>query len=78
MLAREMKAHHLARADEILSAVQMEADATAYELVKVVFPQLNGFAIMLGVSEIVGHLDLLEDGGALVRTSEPPFRYHEA
>jgi hypothetical protein len=39
------------------------------------FPTIADFSVMLGVSEVVGHLDLLEDDGRLVRSGERPTRY---
>jgi glyoxylase-like metal-dependent hydrolase (beta-lactamase superfamily II) len=75
-LATAMAVHHHDRADEILTAVRhIGGDATPYELVGAVFPELTGFSIMLGISEIVGHLDLLEADGAVARTDDTPHRY---
>jgi hypothetical protein len=33
---------------------------------------------MLGVSEILGHLDVLEDDGRIIRTDHTPHRYTAA
>lgn len=75
VLARAMRAHHHDRADEILSALRRTGEPTPYELVGAVFPELTGFSIMLGISEIVGHLDLLEADGAVARSGAAPHRY---
>lgn len=77
-LATAMRHHHDSRADEILAAVRRLGAATPYELSGELFPDIRDFSVMLGVSEIVGHLDLLEDAGRLVRTSDVPYRYGAA
>lgn len=74
-LAASMRLHHGARADEILGIVDRLGGATPYELCGELFPTIADFSVMLGVSEVVGHLDLLEDDGRLVRSGERPTRY---
>jgi hypothetical protein len=74
-LAEAVRVHHHERAEQIHQAVRDTGEPTAFELVRSVFPQLDGFSIMLGVSEIVGHLDLLEAAGSLTRTADTPHRY---
>jgi glyoxylase-like metal-dependent hydrolase (beta-lactamase superfamily II) len=74
-LAGAMVTHHHDRADEILAAVRRSGEPTPFELVGAVFPDLTGFSVMLGISEIVGHLDLLEADGAVARTDTTPHRY---
>ncbi|MDP1819801.1 MAG: MBL fold metallo-hydrolase [Acidimicrobiales bacterium] len=74
-LTTSMRHHHDARADEILGIVERLGDATPYELSGELFPNIADFAVMLGVSEVVGHLDLLEDDGRLVRGTQHPQRY---
>ena len=70
--------HHDSRADEILEIVRRLGEATPYELSGELFPHIRDFSIMLGVSEVVGHLDLLEDEGRLVRSETAPHRYAPA
>jgi hypothetical protein len=53
-------------------------DATPYELCGEMFPNIKDFAVMLGVSEILGHLDVLEDDGRIIRTDHTPHRYTAA
>ncbi len=55
--------HHLSRADEILAHIARLGEPTAYELSRVVFPRIEGFEILLSISEILGHVDLLVDQG---------------
>src|SRR3546814_2794087 len=66
-----MRHHHDSRADEILEVIRRLGEATPYELSGELFPHIRDFSIMLGVSEVVGHLDLLEDDGKLVRRGHP-------
>jgi glyoxylase-like metal-dependent hydrolase (beta-lactamase superfamily II) len=77
-LASAMRAHHLDRADDILRAVHAAGEPTAYDLVGDIFPDITGFSIMLGVSEVVGHLDLLEADGSVARSDDIPQRYSAA
>jgi glyoxylase-like metal-dependent hydrolase (beta-lactamase superfamily II) len=75
-LAAVMRQHHQSRADEILERVERLGSATPYELSRDLFPHIQGFSVMLGISEVVGHLDLLEDDGRLARGDGSPHRYH--
>jgi len=77
-LTEAMRHHHDSRADEILEVIRRLGDATPYELSGELFPHIKDFSIMLGVSEVVGHLDLLEDDGKLVRRDGHPHRYAAA
>ncbi|MFZ6003230.1 MAG: MBL fold metallo-hydrolase [Actinomycetota bacterium] len=74
-LTESMRHHHTERADEILAIVRRLGEATPFELSGHLFPHIADFAVMLGVSEVVGHLDVLEDDGRLVRSSDAPHRY---
>lgn len=75
MLTEATRRHHDVRANEILDVMDGLGEATPYELSRALFPDIEDFSIMLGVSEVVGHLDLLEDDGRLLRSSELPCRY---
>jgi glyoxylase-like metal-dependent hydrolase (beta-lactamase superfamily II) len=77
-LTQAMRRHHDSRADEILDVLRRLGDATPYELSGELFPHIRDFSIMLGVSEVVGHLDLLEDDGRTVRSDGHPARYAAA
>ena len=74
-LARSTRQHHDTRANEILEVVERLGAATPFQLSGELFPDITDFSIMLGVSEVVGHLDLLEDDGRLVRGPGLPNRY---
>lgn len=51
---------------------------SVYEIAQVMFPTLDGMGVMLGISEVVGHLDLLERSGAVLRSSDTPVLYTAA
>lgn len=73
---RRVRRHHERRAGEVHGLLVRSPGATAYALTRAMFPRLDGFEIMLGISEIVGHLDLLfAQGAALVQGHEPECWY---
>ena len=65
-LVSSMRGHHDRRADRVLDLVRELGEPTPYDLAIAMFPNLEGFGVMLGVSEAVGHLDLLVDDGTVV------------
>ncbi len=74
-LVAATRRHHLSRADEILTHIARMGEPTAYELSRVVFPRIEGFEILLSISEILGHVDLLVDEGDVVIDLGAPTRY---
>jgi glyoxylase-like metal-dependent hydrolase (beta-lactamase superfamily II) len=70
--------HHDRRCIEVLDLVRTLGTPTPFDLSVAMFPQLEGFSHMLGVSEALGHLDLLEDAGQVDRISDHPIRYRAA
>jgi glyoxylase-like metal-dependent hydrolase (beta-lactamase superfamily II) len=74
-LAVSMRAHHVTRATEIGTLVAELGRPTAYQLTRALFPHLEGFAVMLGISEIVGHIDLLLADGRVTEVDGSPRRY---
>jgi glyoxylase-like metal-dependent hydrolase (beta-lactamase superfamily II) len=74
-LTGAMLHHHEDRCQEILDALDGAGDLTPYELAGQLFPHVRDFSVMLAVSEVVGHLDLLEDDGRVGRSSGSPGRY---
>lgn len=75
-LVRTTRAHHEDRAAEILSHITSLGEPSAYELSRAVFPHIEGGpAIMLAISEVVGHVDLLVEAGQVVTDDGPPTRY---
>jgi glyoxylase-like metal-dependent hydrolase (beta-lactamase superfamily II) len=77
-LAASMRAHHVTRATEIGAVVGELGRPTAYDLTRRIFPHLEGFAVMLGISEVVGHLDLLLADGRVSEVEGSPRRYSRA
>ena len=59
-------AFHRSRLDHIEEQLGCCA-TTAYELCGILFPQLKSFDIFLGLSEVIGHLDILEMEGRVRR-----------
>lgn len=74
-LVAATRVHHERRADEILGHIAVLGEPTAYELSRVVFPHIEGFEIMLSISEILGHVDLLVADGDVVIDRGRPTRY---
>ncbi|HVM39642.1 MAG TPA: MBL fold metallo-hydrolase [Acidimicrobiia bacterium] len=74
-LAAAVRAHHVERAQEILAVVGNLGRPSAYEIAIVLFPDLRDFGMLLGVSEAVGHLDLLVEEGVVEREAGRPDRY---
>lgn len=72
------RVHHETRALEVLAILRSLGEATPFELSVAMFPHLEGFSHMLGVSEALGHLDLLEDDGKVIRIEGQPQRYRPA
>jgi glyoxylase-like metal-dependent hydrolase (beta-lactamase superfamily II) len=76
-LTASLRAHHQARADEILALIAEVPGSTIFELAERYFSELESFHIVLGVSEIAGHVDLLETRGQVV-SHGAPHRYRPA
>ena len=73
-LVSEMRRHHDERAQRIVDVVAAMGAPTPYEISTRMFKGLEGFGAMLGVSEIVGHLDLLIETGAVDVVNRRPLR----
>jgi len=59
VLVSAVRSHHARRAEEVLTVVRRLGAPTAYEVAAEMFPAQRDFGMLLGVSEVVGHLDLL-------------------
>ncbi len=66
---------HARRKSQIASFLQDQA-RSAYEICGLLYPGLEYRQLYLGVSEIVGHLHLLEDDGALEVTQKAGVDYY--
>lgn len=73
--AVSVRHHHDRRAEEVLDAVRQLGEPTPFQLSAHLFPNLDGISHMLGISEVVGHLDLLSDVGAVCCVDGSPLRY---
>lgn len=70
-LARTLRAHHDERAREILKLIETAPGSTIHELAEAYFSGLQSYHVVLGVSEIAGHIDLLLDRGQVIAHGAP-------
>ena len=61
------------RKDLILSILEKRGFCTPFQIVKDLFHDLPDWQILLGVSEVIGHLEVLEEEKMVQRESGPPF-----
>lgn len=71
----EIRAHHLTRQGEILAALNGRPK-TVLELSRRFFPDLQGFDVFLGVSEVQAHLDVLAKEGRVRVREEKGVGYY--
>jgi glyoxylase-like metal-dependent hydrolase (beta-lactamase superfamily II) len=78
----EIRDHHRLRREEILRVLCSAPDPgkgmTLFELTMTVFPQLKAWDIFLGMSETLGHLEILEDRGLIHSRLVDSLRIYEA
>jgi glyoxylase-like metal-dependent hydrolase (beta-lactamase superfamily II) len=79
-LVAATRRHHEQRAEAILELIRAAGPLTPFELSGRLFSQqsLEGFGVMLGVSEVIGHLDLLVEAGDVVEITAVPLEYEAA
>ncbi|MGQ9456707.1 MAG: MBL fold metallo-hydrolase [Anaerolineae bacterium] len=63
-LIRQRFAFHEERQERVLACIAAGAD-TVYAICRLLFPALSPVDVFLAVSEVVGHLDLLEEDGRI-------------
>lgn len=63
--AQKTISHHQDRKEQISNLIAENQPVTAFELMQMLFPDLPVTEAFPGISEIVGHLDLLEDENRL-------------
>jgi glyoxylase-like metal-dependent hydrolase (beta-lactamase superfamily II) len=73
-LVKARIAFHRQRLDHIEQQLGCCA-TTAWELCQILFPRLKAFDTFLGLSEVIGHLDVLEMEGRVRRVAGPVTRY---
>lgn len=57
----EILAHHQRRKERIANILEERGPTTAYDITQKMFPDLPATQLFPGMSEVIGHLDLLED-----------------
>lgn len=72
------RAHHESRLRYILELLRTRGELTVYQLTRLAFPDLKGFAIFLGLSEIQAHVDLLQDRGLVAARKQDKVLYYRA
>jgi len=74
-LVNQRMAFHRARLDQIEQQLECCAQ-TPYEICNILFPKLRSFDTFLGLSEVIGHLDVLEaEGRVRLDVSDGLWRY---
>lgn len=74
--ANEIVEHHHDRKERIAGMIDDAGGTTAYAIMKEMFPDLPATEMFPGMSEVVGHLDLLEDEDRVdIRTVDGVRRY---
>jgi len=58
-------ARHEKRCASLMEALAQQSPASPYELVRIVYPQLATYYTDLGISSVVGHLELLHEAGSV-------------
>jgi glyoxylase-like metal-dependent hydrolase (beta-lactamase superfamily II) len=69
--------HHQERKENIANLLETHQPTTAYHLVQEMFPDLPATEMFPGMSEIIGHLDLLEDEGRVQTSTTDGIDYYE-
>jgi hypothetical protein len=73
-----MRSHHVDRAERVLALVAEMGSPSPYDVAMRLFPFLEGFGVLLGVSEAIGHLDLLVVEGRVRQVDRSPVRFATA
>lgn len=74
--AQEILEHHQQRKERIADMLTLLGPITAYDIMKELFPDLPVTEIFPGMSEVIGHLDLLEDEGRVEITERDGLRHY--
>lgn len=62
--------HHHERKEHIAELLDAGGPASAYDLMKELFPDLPATEVFPGMSEVIGHLDMLEDESRVVTADD--------
>lgn len=71
---QEILDHHHQRKETIADMLEVEGAMTAYDIMQAMFPDLPVTEFFPGMSEVIGHLDLLEDEDRVEITEENGIR----
>ena len=69
------EAHHARRARQIRAALA-EGTPTAFEIARTIHPRLPLDRLMQALTEVLGHLDLLQETGAVSTSTDGVIRWH--
>jgi glyoxylase-like metal-dependent hydrolase (beta-lactamase superfamily II) len=67
LLIEDILNHHEIRRELVYSVIEKNRGITVYEICKEVFEDMEGFNLLLGISEVYGHLDLLFEENRIVK-----------
>ena len=70
-LAQEIREHHMERLEDVYEVLKKDK-MTVYQLMRVFYPDIRGFEIYLGVSEVFAHVDYLISEGRIVKQNPGP------
>ena len=73
---QETISHHQDRKERIANLIEHES-MTAYQIMKEIFPDLLATEMFPGMSEVIGHLDLLEDENRVVISEADGVKWYE-
>lgn len=74
---REIDDHHQQRKERIAGILEEQGTTTAYRLMQELFPDLPATEMFPGMSEVIGHLDLLEDEDRVDITERDDVKYYD-
>ena len=63
--------HHARRGAKVRAALAYLEEATAYEIVRSIFPRLTEHRVFQAMTEVLGHLDLLAERGEASGSGTP-------
>ena len=72
----EILDHHHSRKERIADLIETMGSISAYAIMQELFPDLPATEVVPGISEVIGHLDLLEDDGRVERTERDSVRQY--
>lgn len=70
--------HHENRLNYLRELLRSHAELSVFQLSQLVYPDLNGFDIFLGLSEIQAHLDVLQERGLVCSREREKVFYYRA